>query len=181
MNDTDINKYLTKYYNLIKREVSKRLTGLHHPLFDVDDITQETLILLFKLLKNRYKKEISSPDTFISTHFILCIYKAIMYYKRSLYYTGKHLQNRPGTKKVDDLSFRISSLDFDNSTDYMDLDDSISENNIKNNSVYNYINKYISDKFNENIILEKIYCEQLVVAIKKKLNKKQNKIFGEKK
>lgn len=165
METTEINKYLIKYEKKIKIEIGHRLSSSRRAnLFDVDDIAQEVMISLFYLFSNKYKPKLSSPDTFLQTHLIYLIYKAIKGYSRSMGYTGKNSKKRTGSKLIDNRSV---SLDFNNfdaiSSDQRDIH--LSYNTSTRPEVRslwkNILSSYGSQYKSEDDMIEEIYCDQV--------------------
>ena len=182
METPKINDYLKRYEKKIRKEVYKRIGSPRRAnLFDSDDIIQETMIHLFHLLKDRYDPSISSPDTFIQTHLVYSIYKAIKLYTVNRRYTGKSEdQKRTGSKQVDSKSI---SLDF-STFDSVSSDQKIVHKH-KNPHFHPDKSKlYLSTLYSygdqsptESDILEEIYCEQVIEEVSKRLKPRQLDIF----
>ncbi len=182
METPEINDYLKRYEKKIRKEVFKRLGNPKKSnLFDKEDIVQETMIHLFHLLKDRYDPRISSPHTFIQTHLVYSIYKSIKLYVGNMGYTGKsNDQKRTGSKKIDDSSISLDFGAFDSvSSDQKTVHKHKNphfhpdKSKLYLNVLYSYGNQAPS----ENDILEKIYCEQVIEEVSKRLIPKQLDIF----
>ncbi len=182
METPEINDYLKRYERKIRKEVFKRLGNPRKAnLFDSEDIVQETMIHLFYLLKDKYDPSISSPHTFIQTHLVYSIYKSIKLYVGNMGYTGKSSdKKRTGSKQIDDSSV---SLDF-STLDSLSSDQKVvhKHKNIhfhpdKSKLYLNVLYSYGNQTPSEEDILEKIYCEQLIKEVSKRLSPKQLEVF----
>jgi len=182
MESNEINKYLVKYEGRIKSEIGHRLNSSKRAnLFDRDDITQEVMISLFLLFRDKYNPEISSPDTFLQTHLIYLIYKAIKDYSRSMGYTGKNSKKRTGSKLIDNKSVSLDLNSFDSlSSDQRPVHKSRNVGNRpeSNNLFRNILSSYGSKYDSEDDILELVYCDQVKREVLSRLHdKKDQEIF----
>jgi hypothetical protein len=192
----EIDFYLRKYDNFIKKQVSNKIKPQQHQIFQIEDIVQETRILLFKLIQERFDPSIASIDAFILAHTPYSVYKVITYLARNLYYTGKYEDGegrkapRTGTKKVDDNAIRISFADFSPSIPQdtsLELAYPLHYIIISGTYIpYEFIDKVrgltsIKDAFadggTEKEIIESIDVEIIKKEIRKRLNDSQTKIF----
>ncbi len=193
-----INVLLKKHESKIKKEVRKRVSPNNYKLFQIDDICQEVMILIYNLFKDRYDSSISSPDTFLLSHLKYCIYKVITYISRTLYYTGKYNDNeikkRPGSKLVDNNSIRVDPVDIENNNGYTYY---ISTSFDILNDYYGIVvsgthkfpgygtpkeifidlSRVYSSGDEESKILGELYVESIKKEIKKRLNDKQLQVF----
>jgi hypothetical protein len=195
----EIDFYLKKYDNFIKKTVRDKVKPLKHQIFQLEDIIQETRIILFKLIQERFDPSVASIDTFILTHTPYSVYKVITYLTRSLYYTGKYedgqtdgrKEPRKEAKKIDDLAVHVDFMDFEPSCYPADSTKSLSfpRHYILISGTYilfDHLDKItdyrdIKDAFtsanNEQEITENIDVKIIKKEIRKRLTDNQKKIF----
>ena len=182
METAEINELLKKFELKIRLEVSKRLGKTKKGnIFDVEDIVQETMIYLWRLLETRYDPKRASVSTFINSYLVYSIYKAIKFYNSNISYTGKDSSGkRSGTKIIDNSTISLDFNHFDSfSSDQKEVHKHKNPNyhpdkNKIQQMVLSTYGGYIKD---EDGILEEMYCEQVIEEVEKRLNEKQLEIF----
>lgn len=196
MKTEEINKYLIKYDNFIQKEVSKRVKPQHFQVLQFEDIVQETRILLFKLIQERFDPSIATIDVFITTHTPYSVYKAITYITRSMYYTGKYedgegkRQPRPESKKIDDLALRVDFIDFEPSRYPTDSSKSLSfpvhyilisgtyiPFDILDKTHHEDVKAAYAQIDSEKVLIENMDAETIKSGVRKRLDADQKKIF----
>jgi hypothetical protein len=196
MKTEEINKYLIKYDNFIQKEVSKRVKPQHFHVLQFEDIVQETRILLFKLIQERFDPSIATIDVFITTHTPYSVYKAVTYITRNMYYTGKYedgegrKEPRPESKKIDDLALHVDFIDFEPSRYPTDSSKSLSfpvhyvlisgtyiPFDVLDKTYHEAVKAAYAQIDSERVLIEGMDAETIKRKVRERLDADQRKIF----
>lgn len=140
LTDEKINDVLKNYKDYFKRRLYKFLPKKYDLPFKMteDDLLQEVMIKMWKLLSNKYDPRLGSINTFITTHIDPSIRSVIANVTKTLFFTGKDPAKRTQMRKIQKNSITIDQL---HHNDLMFLQDDEMEWNLDKKIILREIKK----------------------------------------